>query len=197
MTPVHPQLSSKIGLLYFAPSDQLTLHPLHLPPSRLCVPPFIQTRTVVAELHIERICGLTSWGCESHFNRCSSWADTQASPCESMLLLRQERWESGSWQWCDELCFLIFHSPDLFPPFAALLPISTPLYLHPEPSITPSSGFPPHSIPWSGRPIAVVMREVNWLCCVFRRLDNDDGSGRIEGDNFLWIPTCLPSAVFI
>lgn len=34
-------LSSEISFLYFSPSDQLTLHPLCLPPSQLCVPPFI------------------------------------------------------------------------------------------------------------------------------------------------------------
>lgn len=44
-----------------------------------------------------------------------------------------------------------------------------------------------------GRPIATVMRGVNWPCCVFRRLDNDSGSGGLGGDNFLnflRMPTC-------
>lgn len=44
-----------------------------------------------------------------------------------------------------------------------------------------------------GRPIAMVMRGVNWPCCVFRRLDNDGGSGGLGGDNFLnflRMPTC-------
>lgn len=126
---MHPQsYLSKIGLLGF-----LSLRSAHTAPSpspyasTLCLPPFIQTCTAVAELHIERIRGPTSWSCDSHLNRCSSWADTQASPRESMLLLQQERGESGSRQWCDKLRFLIFHSVDLFLPSTALPPISTPL----------------------------------------------------------------------
>lgn len=148
------------------------------------------------EPHIERIRGLTSWSCESHLNRCSSWADTQASPCESMLLLQQERGQSGSRQWCDKLRFLIFILLIYSFPLLHCHP-SAPHY--PRPSATPPSCFPSRSTLWSGRPIAVVMREVNWPCCVFRRLDSDDGSAGIGGDNFLnflWMPTCLPSAVF-
>jgi len=56
--------------------------------SLLCLP------RLHPELHLERMRGRTPWRCESHLNRCSSWADTQASPRESMLLLQQERAEA-------------------------------------------------------------------------------------------------------
>lgn len=74
------RVSFKYQFTLLPPSDQLTLFLI------LRTFPFIQTCTVVAELHIERICGLTSWGCESRLNRCTSWVDTQALPCESLLL---------------------------------------------------------------------------------------------------------------
>lgn len=112
-----------LGSAHAAPSPSV---------STLRLPPFIQTCTAVAELHIERMRGLASWSCESHLNRCSSWADTQTSPRESVLSLRQERGESRSRQWCDKLRFLIFHSADLFFPSTALPPINTP-----QPSATP------------------------------------------------------------
>lgn len=85
--------TSKIGLLFFSPTHQLTLHPLHLD---LPLPPLIKTYTVVAELHIERIRSLTSRSCESHLHRCSSWADTQASPCEFISTCnRREEVDNG------------------------------------------------------------------------------------------------------
>lgn len=118
-----------------------------LPPSpsvlTLRLPSFIQTCSAVAELHIERRRGLTSWSCESHLNRCSSWADTQVSPCESMLLIQRE---SGSQQWCDKLRFLIFHSADLFLLSTALPPINTQLppstLLSHSPILFPISCYP-------------------------------------------------------
>lgn len=104
------------------------------------------------------------------------WHASLASPRESMLVLQQQRGESGSRQWCDKLRFLIFIALIYSFPLLRCHP-STPHY--PHPSATPPSCFPFPSILWNGRPIAVVMREVNWPCCVFRRLDRDDGSGRM------------------
>lgn len=96
--PLRLQASSALQKLvysFFSPTHQLTLHPLHLDlPLRL--PPLIKTYTVVAELHIERIRSLTSWSCDSHLHRCSSWADTQASPCEfTSTCNRREEVDNG------------------------------------------------------------------------------------------------------
>lgn len=140
----HSSYLPKISLFCFPPSDQLTLRSPRLPVSWLgAYLPFIQTCTAVAELHIERRRGLTSWSCESRLNRCSSWADTQVSPCESMLLMQRE---SGSQQWCDKLRFLIFHSADLFLPSTALPPInnqlSPPTLLSHSPILFPISFYP-------------------------------------------------------
>lgn len=80
--------------------------------------PYMQPR--FAEPHIERVRGPTSRSFESHLNRRSSWADTQASPRGATLLIG----ERGSRQWCDKLRLLIFfHSSDLF----------LPSVLHPPP----------------------------------------------------------------
>lgn len=178
----------------FSPSDCLLLHPFCLS----FPPPFIETCTAVAELHIERKHGLTSWSRESHLNRCSSWADTRAAPRESVLLLQQHREASGSSQLCDKLRFLIFHPADLF-----LTPLhrcpSAPYHPHPHHSATPPLCFPSPPILQSGRPIAEVMREVNWPCCVFRRLQGDNGCRSRGGDNFFnfhLMASSLPSAVF-
>lgn len=60
----------------FLPSEQLTPYPLLLP---LRAPPFIQTCTAAAAVPgSERRRRLTSWSCEPHLKRRSSWADTRA-----------------------------------------------------------------------------------------------------------------------
>lgn len=75
------------------------------------------------------------------------------------------------------------------PPITTLLPALVALVSRLAPS--PGSGGP-------SLPPLPVSRKVNWLCCVFRRLHNDDGTGGTEGDhflNFLRTSTCSPSAI--
>lgn len=130
------ELSSKITLLHFSPSDQLAAHSL-----RLSLRDSVST-SLHPELHIERIRGLTSWSYESHLNRCSSWADTQASPHESVLLLQQERGESGSRQWCDKLRFLIFIPLIYSFPLQHCHPSTPPPPLSPSSILFPISLYP-------------------------------------------------------
>lgn len=143
------------------------------------------------ELHIERIRGLTSWSCESHLKRCRSWADTQASPrlvipCSSCNRRGGERKPTMVWQIAFSYFSFLWFIPS---------PYCTAAHQHhPHPSATPPSCFPSRSILWNGRPIAVVMREVNWPCCVFRRLDSDGGGGLIGGVTIFSIFSGCPPA---
>lgn len=196
------ELSSKIGLFRFSPSDQPALHSLRLPlpwPASIYLPSSRHAQWL--QSCILKGCAVSLHETVSPLNRYSSWADTQGSPRESVFLMQRELRANGSRQWCDKLRFLIFHSADLFLSSTALPTINTPLPSHPHLSATPPSCFPSPSVLWSGRPIAVVMRKVNWPCCDFRRLDRDAGSGTIGGGcnflHFLWMPTCILAAVHI
>lgn len=68
-------------------------------------------------------------------------------------------------------CVFLFFIPLIYSFSLLLCHASTSNSHHQHCSTTPPSCFLFPAILWSGRPIAMVMRKVNWPCCVFRRLD--------------------------
>lgn len=181
--------SSIIDLLCCPPSDQLMRPPPPPTPSSasatLASPN--QRRKATAEMHIESVRCLTSWISESRLKR------MQRPHRPRLVSPRCSYGRRGGRAEVDNAvtnCVFLFSSP-LIPPLSS--PHRCPLpafHLHSQPFR--------HSV---SHPLGVrgpLIRKVNWLCCVFRRLHNDDGTGGIEGDNFLNFlrtSTCSPSAI--
>lgn len=188
--PCDARASSIIDLLCSPPSDQLIPPPHPSTAFSASTTPTSpnQRRKVTAEMHIESIRGLTSWISESRLK----WMQQPhkprlVSPCCSYDR-RGGRVEVDN---AVTNCVFLFSSP-LISPLSSLhrCPLP-PFHLHSQPFR--------HSV---SHPLGVegpLIRKVNWLCCVFRRLHNDDGTGGTEGDNFLNFlrtSTCSPSAIF-
>ena len=156
-SPVHPVLLPLSWLRMYYPSSR------HAQQLQSCILKeyLVSLHEALSLIWIEAAAGLTHKPCL--VNPCSSCNGTKGR---------------GSWQCCDKLHFSYF--------FIQLI-YSFPFHCHPaiplthiHTSATPWSGFPSRSLLWSGKPISVIMREVNWPCCAFRRLENDGGNERMK-----------------